>query len=653
MTEAPRGGTRWGIRTRILLIAVIPSMTLLTIGLAGATLVVRNGQQAQTFARTLGDSIAHNQAMAAAVEQERLLTIWQLTGTAQDRSGLTTARRALDDALEALLPDIAAMQHTGGDELRRHLDDFDNLRSQLQLVRSRVNTNFISMPEVYRFFSAMLSGFDRSGLALIERNAPDRSAAVELTVNLQTLRAVEEMSRSSALTAAVVNDAALPPDLTNELRNLVGSYHAHFEQLATQSSIEGVAAKAVVNSPAWQRTSLMENAVIDSTAPTTALPLSPLEWRDSATEVNQRLLDLWGAHGTAALARAEQTARQDARNSIFAGAAVFGLAVAAFLVALWLANRLIGRLRRLRVETLALAEVGLPDTMRRLAAGAEVDAESEAAHLDYGHDELGSVASAFNRAHTAAVAAAISAARTQRGVRAVFLNIAHRSQLVVHRQLEILDAAESRQEDPVLLDIFFQLDHLATRERRNAENLMVLGGGQPARQWRRPVPLIDVVRSAIGETLDYARVRTGQLPDVLLSGEVVSDLIHLLAELVDNATSFSPPQARVDVTGNLAGRGAIVQISDQGIGMSTDELTRANDMLRDPPDFGVATLSEDSRLGLFVVAQLGARHAISTRLSDSDYGGVRAIVLVPTALVVPGQADRARPEPHDELRTER
>lgn len=145
---------------------------------------------------------------------------------------------------------------------------------------------------------------------------------------------------------------------------------------------------------------------------------------------------------------------------------------------------------------------------------------------------------------------------------------------------------------------------------------------------------MELVRSAIGETLDYTRVHTGRMPQVYVVGGVVADLIHRLAELVDNAISFSPPQSRVEATASQVGKGIVVEITDQGIGMSTDDLERANEMLREPPAFGVATLSADSRMGLFVVSQLGVRHGISVRLTESDYGGLRAIVLVPNSLVV-------------------
>ena len=151
-------------------------------------------------------------------------------------------------------------------------------------------------------------------------------------------------------------------------------------------------------------------------------------------------------------------------------------------------------------------------------------------------------------------------------INAVFLNIAHRSQAIVHRQLQVLDKAERAEEDPDQLGLLFQLDHLTTRERRNAENLIILGGGQPGRQWRNPVPLLELVRSAASETEQYTRVAIGRMPRMMVAGRAVGDLIHLLAELLDNATSFSPPDARIDVRGNRVGRGVVLEIEDQGLG---------------------------------------------------------------------------------------
>jgi anti-sigma regulatory factor (Ser/Thr protein kinase) len=211
---------------------------------------------------------------------------------------------------------------------------------------------------------------------------------------------------------------------------------------------------------------------------------------------------------------------------------------------------------------------------------------------------------------------------------------------VVHRQLDVLDVAEKKQSEPEHLELLFQLDHLATRARRNAENLLILGGGQPGRKWRRSAGLEDIVRSAVSETEHFARVNTVRLPDVQIEGSVVGDLIHLLAELVDNATVFSPPKAPVRVSGNLVGKGVVVEIEDQGLGIEHAERERLNETLRNPPDFQVMALSGQRHLGLFVVGQLAQRHGIKVTLLESAYGGIRAITLIPSrAMEDDGPAD--------------
>jgi signal transduction histidine kinase len=218
-------------------------------------------------------------------------------------------------------------------------------------------------------------------------------------------------------------------------------------------------------------------------------------------------------------------------------------------------------------------------------------------------------------------------------INAVFLNIAHRSQAIVHRQLQVLDKAERAEEDPDQLGLLFQLDHLTTRERRNAENLIILGGGQPGRQWRNPVPLLELVRSAASETEQYTRVALGRMPKMMVAGRAVGDLIHLIAELLDNATSFSPPDARIDVRGNRVGKGVVLEIEDQGLGIEPERMAQLNEMLRSDSNIGPSAKSQDWRLGLFVVSRLARRHGINVTLVESAYGGVRAIALVPMTLL--------------------
>jgi signal transduction histidine kinase len=613
-------------------------VVLLAIGVAIAAYLAGQGQHAKNFSQTFDNSLAPTREMILAVEQERQLSLWQLAGEDQDPRALAAARARFDTSLRGLEQALAFFASMGT-SMPNPTAGIDQIRTQLPLLRGAIDAGTLPVADAYTFYSKVLDGVDQ-GATLMARsgNVPDPMSTLQMMNTAGLLLLVESMSRASALTVAAASPAGLPPTLLSEYRDEVGYYHNAIGHVAAQ--LDAPLAQRIRDltaSPAWQQVGAMEDAILHP-APTKAgtpppLPMSIADWRDSANQVYSQLVSLWTDQNTLGQKTAAAGADSEARTSLLAGSVMAAVAVVAFLLSLLLANRLIGRLKRLRTETLALAEVQLPETMRRLSAGEQVDPETDAAKLDFGDDEIGSVAKAFNQAHTAAVAAAVTEARTREGVRAVFLNIAHRSQIVVHRQLEILDDAERNQEDPALLDTFFRLDHLATRERRNAENLIILGGGEPGRKWRRPVPLIELVRSAVAETLDYARVHTGRLPQVYILGAVVADLIHLLAELVDNATSFSPPQSRVDVTGNVVGKGVVVEISDQGMGMAAADLQRTNDTLADPPDFGVATLSADSRLGLFVVAQLGVRHGISVRLAESDYGGIRAIVLVPNSLV--------------------
>jgi K+-sensing histidine kinase KdpD len=247
------------------------------------------------------------------------------------------------------------------------------------------------------------------------------------------------------------------------------------------------------------------------------------------------------------------------------------------------------------------------------------------------------VAAAFETAQRTAVQAAMTEAKTRESVKAAFVNLAHRSHLLAHRQLEVLDAAEAKEEAPESLELLFRLDHLATRARRNAENLILLGGERPGRQWRNPVPLRDVVRGAIAEANDYARVVVMRMPEADVIGAVVADVTHLLAELVDNATFFSPRESQVEVSGSLVGKGAVVEIIDQGLGLPETDLARINDLLADGPQFELLQLSSDSRLGLTVVSMLASRNGVRVRLSESDYGGIKVVVLIPTALLVLGE----------------
>ncbi|MGV9349220.1 sensor histidine kinase [Streptomyces spiralis] len=256
-------------------------------------------------------------------------------------------------------------------------------------------------------------------------------------------------------------------------------------------------------------------------------------------------------------------------------------------------------------------------------------------------DEFELLAADLARAHDGAVAAVVQASRlsSQAGSEQkleVFVNLARRLQSLVHREISILDELENQIEDPDLLKGLFHVDHLATRIRRHAENLAVLGGAVSRRQWSRPVSMTEVLRSAIAEVEQYSRVKLVPPIDGRLRGHAVADVIHLLAELVENATVFSAPQTQVLLRAGLVTSGLAVEVEDRGLGMPVGEQVRMNSLLADPDQVNVASLLADGRIGLFVVSQLAKRHGITVRLQTNIYGGVQAVLVIPQALLGAG-----------------
>ncbi|MFD5335505.1 ATP-binding protein [Streptomyces hawaiiensis] len=253
-------------------------------------------------------------------------------------------------------------------------------------------------------------------------------------------------------------------------------------------------------------------------------------------------------------------------------------------------------------------------------------------------DDFDLLTADLSRAHDGAVTAVVQASQlsSQAGSEQkleVFVNLARRLQSLVHREISILDELENEMEDPDLLKGLFHVDHLATRIRRHAENLAVLGGAVSRRQWSNPVPMTEVLRSAIAEVEQYSRVKLVPPIDGQLRGHAVADVIHLLAELVENATVFSAPHTQVLLRANLVTSGLAVEVEDRGLGMPLEEQTRMNALLADPDQVNVARLLADGRIGLFVVSQLARRHGITVRLQSNIYGGVQAVLVVPQALL--------------------
>lgn len=505
--------------------------------------------------------------------------------------------------------------------------------ARLAAVRQGVQTRRASAAKVDDFYTQMAN----VGSALYRNaaiSAPDAVVGVDEITALDLFAVPDLHSRLVGLGAGWVMRGAVTRPERLVLAQLAGAYRNQLQALVSRlTQPEQVDYSQLAAGRQWQLATSGEDDL--ARQGTLTMPLG--SWLAAENSVSGELLRLWRDNLRHDLAAAVAASNQILSRSVIVGAAALALAVAAFASAILLSNGLVRRLRRLRTRTLELADVTLPSMVRRIGDGEPVDVVSEMAVLDYGRDEIGQVAEAFNTAQRTAAAAAATEAATRAGVNKVFLDIAHRSQLVVRRQLELLDIAEAKQGDPEHLELLFQLDHLATRARRNAENLLILGGGQPGGKWRTPEALEDIVRSAVSEIEQFARVTTVRLPEVKVLGAVVADLIHLLAELVDNATSFSPPESAVWVRGNVVGKGVVVEVEDQGLGIEFDERERLNRMLRVPPDFRAMAVAGQRHLGLFVVGQLAKQHTIAVSLLESAYGGVKAIVLIPSNLVEAGK----------------
>jgi signal transduction histidine kinase len=340
------------------------------------------------------------------------------------------------------------------------------------------------------------------------------------------------------------------------------------------------------------------------------------------------------------------------RDRAITSALTEGIAVMLVLALALLFTMAVGRsmtrpLHQLRTGALEVAGVRLPETVRWMSGGgAGRPLEVEPIEVD-STDEIGEVARAFDQVHREAVRLAANEAALRGNINAMFVNLSRRSQSLVERQIRLIDDLEQGEQDSERLGNLFQMDHLATRMRRNSENLLVLAGHELSRRWTAPVALVDVVRAAVSEIEQYERVTLNIQPEISVRGQAVSDVVHLLSELVENATTFSPAETPVKVSGHLLNSGGtLLDIIDQGVGMDDDKMAHANWRLDNPPVVDVAV---SRRMGLFVVARLAARHGIRVRLRPAPRGGLTALVWLPEEVItretLPSTLDSRRFQP--------
>ncbi len=329
--------------------------------------------------------------------------------------------------------------------------------------------------------------------------------------------------------------------------------------------------------------------------------------------------------------RAGQLQSGAQQSAVISGIITVAVLLLVLLAALLVARSLVLPLRRLRAGALDVASVQLPESIRQLSNSTD-GASPQVTPIDVlSRDEIGQVARAFDQVHAEAIRLAGQEALLRATFNAIFVNLSRRSQSLIERLAHLIDSLEQNEEDPDRLSNLFSMDHLVTRMRRNSENLLLLAGHEGARKWSEPVPVADVARASISEIERYKRVVLSIQPGVAVVGQAVSDIVHLLAELIENATEYSPENTRVHVSAQeLTSGGVLIEVTDKGIGIPQARLAEINWRLDSPP---VLDVSVSRHMGLFAVARLAERHRVRVRLRPASPQGLTALVLLPDSVI--------------------
>jgi signal transduction histidine kinase len=360
---------------------------------------------------------------------------------------------------------------------------------------------------------------------------------------------------------------------------------------------------------------------------------APGQWYSamSATIDNMQTVELEVARNI--VTRAQVLQRGAEQSALFTAILTAVILLLVMIATFAVARSLVLPLRRLRAAALDIATVQLPDRVRQLAEAADSATSLEVAPIDVlSTDEIGQVARAFDQVHSEAVRLAGNEAMLRTSFNAMFVNLSRRSQTLIERLARTIDSLEQNEEDPDRLSYLFLMDHLVTRMRRNSENLLLLAGHDSARKWSEPVSLADVIRAATSEIEHYARVALSIQQGIWVSGQPVSDIVRLLAEIIENATTFSPKDTQVRVSAQgLTSGGVLIEVSDSGLGLSEARLTEINLRLADPP---VIDVSVSRHMGLFAVARLAERHGVRVRMRPESPQGLTVLVWLPDSLTM-------------------
>jgi signal transduction histidine kinase len=642
--------SEWRLPTKLMVVLLVP--TLAALAFAGLR-VYTQIKQANDLDYLLQQVDLHAKVYEAAdqIEKEGQITSrYAAANRPSQRAALDTQQRTTDNAIEELR---GAAETFFDDSDAGVRTDYERLFFRLDSLPALRDTADASQFEGFSV-AAVYSDIVASILQVGQLARSDVGGG-QLTPRLTALNSVatakaQIAQQVSFITVAAQQNTIRGPEL-NEIRAAVAR---HDSAIATFSSV-------ATTSELQRFNDTLVGPALDQLKQSRQL-LLVRGGTDQGLGVGADTVETAGTSTLGLYRTIEQGELSDLRDSIAGlrndqqeatlrdAAIVLAVLLLAVLLALLVARSLLKPLRVLRSTALDVAYSRLPQTVRRILADPDPVAASKNAVEPvpvFTREETGQLARSFDAVQEQAVLMATEQALLRDNINSIFVNLSRRSQALVERQLSLIDRLEQDEQDPDQLASLFELDHLATRMRRNSESLLVLSGTGLSRQLSRPVPASDVVGAAVSEVEHYARIEVASAPDVAVQGRAVSDLVHVIAELLDNATFFSPTEKKVIVRMAMTRKKELaIQITDQGVGMSEDEIGATNARLADPPDLDVAVTR---RMGLYVVARLAKRHNIAVRLRDNEdiEGGLIARINVPAELVQPiGAAPRSMQSPN-------
>ena len=622
------------IRQRIFLLTLVPVLSLIALYVFATFLTARGAvtlSEATTIKNVTGVPTG---AFLSQIDAERPLAIVYLSSpTGANLASLQVQQSKTDAVANMLQTDLnspGTMNNATAPEKQAIATLLTDVKT-LPGLRAQVHSQIISKSRALDEYNAMVAdSYSVIDQAILEQT--NATLVTQAQAFIRMGRAEDLMLQESSVISGDLAARSFPAADRQLFAQLVGARRALYAQTLPELQPQYRTYYTHDISPqASTALTGLEDQVMSDTRTACPPPVQPLQWEAAVGGVAAGLSKAATQASDVITAKATANSDHTYLELFLAGGLGLLAVILSILVSLVVGRGIVRELAALRDAALELAHKRLPDVVRPLAAGQDVDVTADAPELPASSDEIGQVRQAFVAVQQTAVEAAVGQARLRQGISDIFRNLARRSQSLLHRQLALLDAMERRAREPEELEDLFRIDHLTTRMRRHAESLIILSGDAPARAWRLPVPFVDVLRAAVAEVEDYTRIKVTASTRAAIAGPAVADVIHMIAELAENAVVFSPPNTPVLISGDVVGRGFAVEIEDRGLGLSEERRAELNDLLENPPPFD---LSGSDQLGLFVASQLARKHNIRISLRGSPYGGTTAIVLIPITLVI-------------------